>query len=128
MVRAIDPYKVHLTCDFLTISSYGDLTESTGVVKLVTDLTAAIDGRNVLVVEDIVDTGLTLHYLLENLQTRHPESISLCSLLHKPAGKRVDVRIDYLGFEIPNKFVVGYGLDDRQEMRGLPYIGHVIEE
>ncbi len=127
LVRAIDPMKVHLTCDFLTISSYGDATKTTGEVKLVADLTTSISGRNIMVVEDIVDTGLTLHYLIENLRTRQPQEIKLCSLLHKPAGKRVDVPIDYLGFEIPDKFVVGYGLDDRQEMRGLPFIGHVVE-
>ncbi len=122
LVRHVD---APITCDFLTISSYGDLTHSTGVVKLLTDLTVPIDGRHVLVVEDIVETGLTLKYLLENLHTRQPASVRVCSLLHKPEGKQVEVPIDYCGFVIPNKFVIGYGLDDKQYERNLPYIGVV---
>jgi len=113
--------------DFIGISSYGDATVSSGVVQITQDLTRPIDGRHVIVVEDIVDTGHTVHYLMENLATRRPASIKLCSLLHKPERSERAVRIDYLGFTIPNKFVVGYGLDIAQQFRNLPFIGYVQE-
>ena len=111
--------------DFIGISSYGDATKSTGVVQITQDLSRPIEGKHVIVVEDIVDTGHTVHYLLENLATRRPASIKLCALLHKPDRSEREVKIDYLGFTIPNKFVVGYGLDVAQQFRNLPFIGYV---
>lgn len=111
--------------DFIGISSYGDATVSSGVVQITQDLSRPIEGKHVIVVEDIVDTGHTVHYLLENLGTRRPASIKLASLLHKPERSEREVKIDYLGFTIPNKFVVGYGLDVSQQYRNLPFIGYV---
>ena len=111
--------------DFIGISSYGDATVSSGVVQITQDLSRPIEGRHVIVVEDIVDTGHTVHYLLENLGTRRPASIKLVSLLHKPDRAERPVTINYLGFTIPNKFVVGYGLDVAQQYRNLPFIGYV---
>ena len=113
--------------DFIGIASYGDATQSSGVVKITSDVTKSIEGRDVIVVEDIVDTGLTAKYLLENLHTRKPASVKLCSLLHKPARTQVTVPIDYLGFEIPDHFVVGYGLDVAQQYRNMSFIGYVAE-
>ena len=114
-----------ITIDFIGIASYGDQTQSSGVVQITSDLSRPIEGRHVIVVEDIIDTGLTAHYLLENLATRHPASLKLCSLLHKPDRAEREVAIDYLGFTIPNKFVVGYGLDYAQLYRNLAFIGHL---
>jgi hypoxanthine phosphoribosyltransferase len=111
--------------DFIGISSYGDATVSSGVVQITQDLSRPIENKHVIVVEDIVDTGHTVHYLLENLATRRPASIALCSLLHKPERSEREIKIDYLGFTIPNKFVVGYGLDIAQQYRNLPFIGCV---
>ncbi|MBK9071191.1 MAG: hypoxanthine phosphoribosyltransferase [Myxococcales bacterium] len=111
--------------DFISIASYGDATESTGVVQITHDLTRSIEGKHVIIVEDIVDTGHTVHYLMQNLATRRPASVRLASLLHKPERAERDIKIDYLGFTIPNKFVVGYGLDAAQLWRNLPYIGYV---
>ncbi|MGE0395124.1 MAG: hypoxanthine phosphoribosyltransferase [Kofleriaceae bacterium] len=111
--------------DFIGISSYGNATVSSGVVQITQDLSRPIEGKHVIVVEDIVDTGHTVHYLLENLATRRPASIKLASLLHKPERSEREVKIDYLGFTIPNKFVVGYGLDIAQQYRNLPFIGFV---
>jgi len=111
--------------DFIGISSYGDATVSSGVVQITQDLSRPIEGKHVIVVEDIVDTGHTVHYLLANLATRRPVSIALCSLLNKPDRSEREVKIDYLGFTIPNKFVVGYGLDISQQYRNLPFIGYV---
>jgi hypoxanthine phosphoribosyltransferase len=111
------------TVDFMAIASYGADTESTGVVRISKDLDDSIESRHVLVVEDIVDTGLTLNYLLENLRHRNAASVRVCALLDKPARRRVPVRLDYTGFEVPNAFVVGYGLDYDQRYRGLPFIG-----
>ena len=113
--------------EFIGISSYGDATVSSGVVQITQDLSRPIEGKHVIVVEDIVDTGHTVHYLLENLATRRPASIKLCALLHKPERSEREVKIDYLGFTIPNKFVVGYGLDVAQQFRNLPFIGYVQE-
>jgi len=110
-------------CDFIGISSYGNATVSSGVVQITQDLSRPIEGKHVIVVEDIVDTGHTVHYLMQNLATRQPASIKLCSLLHKPERAERDVHIDYLGFTIPNKFVVGYGLDISQQFRNLSFIG-----
>jgi len=114
-----------LTLDFIGISSYGDETKSSGVVKITSDLSKPIEGKHVVVVEDIIDTGLTAHYLIDNLRTRKPASLKLCSLLHKPSRQQVEVDIDYLGFTVPDKFVVGYGLDIAQQWRNLSFIGYV---
>jgi hypoxanthine phosphoribosyltransferase len=116
---------VPIFVDFIGISSYGDATVSSGVVQITQDLSRPIEGKHVIVVEDIVDTGHTVHYLLDNLATRRPATIKLCSLLHKPERAERAVTIDYLGFTIPNKFVVGYGLDIAQQFRNLPFIGYV---
>jgi len=110
--------------EFIGISSYGDATVSSGVVQITQDLSRPIEGKHVIVVEDIVDTGHTVHYLLENLATRRPASMALVALLHKPERSEREVKIDYLGFTIPNKFVVGYGLDVAQQFRNLPFIGY----
>ena len=115
--------------EFMCVSSYGSGTKSSGVVKITKDLDVSIEGKNVLVVEDIIDSGRTLSYLMENLKTRNPKSLKLCTLLDKPERRVVDVKVDYVGFEIPDEFVVGYGLDYDQKYRNLPYIGYVeIEE
>ncbi|MEO8845028.1 MAG: hypoxanthine phosphoribosyltransferase [Kofleriaceae bacterium] len=112
--------------EFIGISSYGDATVSSGVVQITQDVSRPLEGKHVIVVEDIVDTGHTVAYLLENLATRRPASIALASLLHKPERQERPVKIDYLGFTIPNKFVVGYGLDIAQQYRNLPFIGYVV--
>jgi hypoxanthine phosphoribosyltransferase len=122
LVRAI---ALPVTLDFIGAASYGDATESSGVVQITQDLTRPVEGKHILLVEDIVDTGHTVHYLLDNLATRRPASIKLCALLHKPERAERQVHIDYLGFTIPNKFVVGYGLDVSQRWRNLPFIGFV---
>ena len=109
--------------DFMAISSYGAATQSSGVVRILKDLEISIEGRHVLVVEDIIDSGLTLTYILENLRNRNPTSLKVCSLLNKPSRRRVHVPVDYAGFDIPDEFVVGYGLDYRQVYRNLPFIG-----
>jgi hypoxanthine phosphoribosyltransferase len=112
--------------ELIGISSYGDATVSSGVVQITQDVSRPVEGKHVIVVEDIVDTGHTVHYLLENLATRRPASIKLASLLHKPERQERAVKIDYLGFTIANKFVVGYGLDIAQQYRNLPFIGYVV--
>ena len=109
----------------MSVSSYGSTTKSSCVVKIVKDLDEPLKDKNVIVVEDIVDSGRTLSYLLEMLKDRHPASLSLCTLLDKPERRVVDVNVDYTGFEIPDEFVVGYGLDYDQRYRNLPYIGIV---
>lgn len=115
--------------EFMCVSSYGSDTKSSGVVKIVKDLDVSIEGKNVIVIEDIIDSGRTLSYLLENLKTRNPKTLKLCTLLDKPERRVVEVSVDYIGFEIPDEFVVGYGLDYDQQYRNLPYIGYVeIEE
>jgi hypoxanthine phosphoribosyltransferase len=113
-----------LSLDFIGIASYGDETASSGVVNITQDLTRPIEGKHVIVVEDIIDTGLTAHYLMDNLATRKPASVKLCSLLHKPSRTVQAVPIDYLGFTVPNEFVVGYGLDVAQQYRNLAFIGY----
>jgi hypoxanthine phosphoribosyltransferase len=120
LIRATD---IPLEMDFMAISSYGNSTESSGVVRLVMDLKSSITGRNVLIVEDIVDTGRTLAYILDNLRTRRPADVKVCALLSKPSRREVQVGVDYLGFEIPDEFVVGYGLDYAENYRNLPFIG-----
>lgn len=117
---------VPVSLDFMSVSSYGNDTKSSGVVKIVKDLDESIENKDVLVVEDIIDSGRTLSYLLENLRRRNPRSLKLCTLLDKPERRVTEVKVDYTGFEIPDEFVVGYGLDYSQKYRNLPYIG-VIE-
>ncbi|MDT5077334.1 MAG: hypoxanthine phosphoribosyltransferase [Mycobacterium sp.] len=109
--------------EFMAVSSYGSSTSSSGVVRILKDLDRDINERDVLIVEDIVDSGLTLKWLLRNLATRHPRSLKVCTLLRKPDAVRVDLDIDFIGFDIPNEFVVGYGLDYAERYRDLPYIG-----
>jgi len=109
--------------DFMAISSYGAATQSSGVVRILKDLDLPLGGRHVLVVEDIIDSGLTLTYILENLRNRNPASLKICALLNKPSRRKVDVPVDYAGFDIPDEFVVGYGLDYNQIYRNLPFVG-----
>lgn len=116
---------VPVSLDFMSVSSYGNATKSSGVVKIVKDLDESIKDKDVLVVEDIVDSGRTLSYLMEMLKDREPASLHLCTLLDKPERRVVDVDVDYTGFQIPDEFVVGYGLDYEQRYRNLPYIGVV---
>ena len=122
----------HLECpvvvDFVAVSSYGSSTSSSGVVRIQKDVEEQLAGRHVLVVEDIVDTGLTLHYLLANLRLRNPASLKVCCLLDKPSRRRVEVPVDYLGFTIPDRFVIGYGLDFDEHYRNLGYIGVMKED
>ena len=108
--------------DFMAVSSYGSATDSSGVVRILKDLDASIADRDVLLVEDIVDSGLTLHYLLKNLRAREPRSLEVCALLTKPERRRIDLPIRYVGFEIPNRFAIGYGLDHAQRYRNLRYV------
>ncbi len=108
--------------DFMAVASYGSATESSGVVRIIKDLDASIADRHVLIVEDIVDSGLTLQYLLRNLRAREPASVEVCALLTKPGRREVDLQARYVGFEIPNRFVVGYGLDHAERYRNLPYV------
>lgn len=119
LVRNID---LPLTMDFMVVSSYGSATKSSGVVRIIKDLEREIEGKDVLIVEDIVDTGLTLSYLIENLKTRNPNSVKVCSLLDKPDRRKVPVDIEYVGFRIPDEFVVGYGLDYDEVYRNLPFV------
>lgn len=116
---------VPVTIDFMSVSSYGGDTKSSGIVKIIKDLDESIKDKDVLVIEDIVDSGRTLNYLFELLKQRGPKSLTLCTLLDKPDGRTVGVQVDYTGFEIPDKFVVGYGLDYHQLYRNLPYIGTI---
>ncbi len=109
--------------DFMAISSYGTGTDSSGVVRILKDLDINIEGRHVLVVEDIIDSGLTLSYLVRNLESRGPASVEVCALLTKPERREIDVDVRYVGFEIPNKFVIGYGLDFAERYRNLPFVG-----
>ena len=120
LVRAMN---LALEVDFMAVSSYGDRTSSSGVVRILKDLNTSIAGRHVIVVEDIVDTGLTLHYLYENLRTRQPASLKVCALLDKREARKREVEVEYVGFHCPNEFVVGYGLDYRGRYRNLPFIG-----
>lgn len=120
LVRAL---KVPVKCEFLSVSSYGDEKTSSGEVKLVLDISTPLDGRDVVIVEDIVDSGLTLKFIRDLLAVRNPASIACCALLQKPDALKVDVSVDYVGFPIGNEFVVGYGLDYAQSYRELPYVG-----
>ena len=120
LVRAMP---IPLSIDLMEVSSYGDSTESSGQVRILKDLSTSIDGRDVIVVEDIIDTGLTLNYLLRYLHDKGPASIRICCLLDKPARRLAEIEIDYRGFTIPDRFVIGYGLDYGERYRNLPYIG-----
>lgn len=115
--------KVPVAIDFMAVSSYGAGTTSSGVVRILKDLDENVEGKHILVIEDIIDSGLTLNYLLDNLKSRKPASIKLCTLLNKPERRKVDVKIDYNGFNVPDYFVVGYGLDYAEKYRNLPFIG-----
>jgi hypoxanthine phosphoribosyltransferase len=114
--------------DFMAVSSYGSMTDSSGVVRIQKDLDSSIEGKDVLIVEDIVDSGLTLNYLLRNLRARSPRSLEVCALLVKPGRRKIELPIRYVGFEIPNRFVVGYGLDLDQRYRNLSYVAALDEE
>lgn len=119
LMRRLD---VPCEVDFMAVASYGSATDSSGVVRILKDLDAAIEGRDVLIVEDIVDSGLTLHYLLRNLGARNPASMEVCALLTKPERRKVELEPRYVGFEIPNRFVIGYGLDHAERYRNLPFV------
>jgi hypoxanthine phosphoribosyltransferase len=114
--------------DFMAVASYGSSTDSSGVVRILKDLDAPIEGREVLIVEDIVDSGLTLSYLLRTLQARGPRSLEVCALLTKPERRKVELPIRYVGFEIPNRFAIGYGLDHAERFRNLPYVAALRED
>ena len=114
--------EVPVEVDFMAVASYGSATDSSGVVRILKDLDGAIEGRDVLIVEDIVDSGLTLQYLMRNLGSRNPRTLEVCALLTKPERRKVDLPTRYVGFEIPNRFVVGYGLDYAERHRNLPYV------
>ena len=116
---------VPVSLDFMSVSSYGDGTTSSGIVKIAKDLDETLEGKDVIIVEDIIDSGRTLYYLMDVLQKRNPNSMRLCTLLDKPERRVRDVKVDYVGFNIPDEFVVGYGLDYDQKYRNLPYIGVV---
>lgn len=119
LIREIN---VDTKIDFMAVSSYGGSTKSSGVVRIIKDLDSNIEGENLLIVEDIIDSGLTLHYLKENLLSRKPKSLKICTLLDKPERRQADIEADYVGFTVENKFIVGYGLDYSQKYRNLPYI------
>jgi hypoxanthine phosphoribosyltransferase len=119
LMRHLD---IPVEVDFMAVASYGSATRSSGVVRILKDLDAAIEGRDVLIVEDIVDSGLTLQYLLRNLAGRNPRSLEVCALLIKPERREVDLHTRYVGFEIPDKFAIGYGLDHAERYRNLPYV------
>ena len=119
LMRTID---VPCEVDFMAVASYGDATDSSGVVRILKDLDAPIEGRDVLIVEDIVDSGLTLQYLMRNLKARSPSSLEVCALLTKPSRRKADIGAKYIGFEIPNRFVIGYGLDHAEKHRNLPFV------
>lgn len=112
------------TVDFMRVSSYGNATETSGVVRIIMDVSESLSGKNVLIVEDIIDTGLTMDYLIRTIKQKRPKSIKVCTLLHKKVKTKVNINIDYCGFEVPDKFVVGYGLDYNNMYRNLKYIGY----
>ena len=125
LVRKID---LPVQIDFIAASSYGSSTESSGVVRILKDLDYSIEGKHVMIVEDIIDTGLTLHYLLDNFSSRNPASLSVCTLLDKPERRKVDIDVAYKGFDIPDEFIVGYGIDYAEKYRNLPFIATIKEE
>lgn len=125
LIRAI---KLPIEIDFMEVSSYGDGTQSSGIVRILEDLSHSITDRHVVIVEDIVDTGLTLRYIIDNLETRHPKSVKICTLLDRRGRREVELDLDYVGFVVPDKFVIGYGLDLAQRYRNLPHIAVLEEE
>ncbi len=125
LARAV---RLPVAFDFIAVSSYGASTSSSGIVRILKDLDESIEGRRVIIVEDIIDTGLTLRYLQNHLQERKPEELRICALLDKPDRRKVDVEVDYIGKEVPNKFLVGYGLDLNENYRSLPYLGIIGEK
>ncbi|MDR0423878.1 MAG: hypoxanthine phosphoribosyltransferase [Clostridiales Family XIII bacterium] len=128
MCEVIKNISVPVKIDFMAVSSYGAATKSSGVVRIIKDLDTAIEGRHVIIVEDIVDSGITLSYLKESLSARKPKSLKICALLDKPARRRAEIEIDYAGFTVGDVFIVGYGLDVDQQFRNLPYITSVTAE
>lgn len=125
LIRAI---KLPIEIDFMEVSSYGDGTQSSGIVRILEDLSHSITDRHVVIVEDIVDTGLTLRYIIDNLETRHPKTVKICTLLDRRGRREVELDLDYVGFVVPDKFVIGYGLDLAQRYRNLPHIAVLEEE
>lgn len=119
LIRHID---LPMEVDFMAASSYGNTTESSGVVRILKDLDYSIEGKDVLLIEDLIDTGLTLHYLAENLKSRGPASFRICTLLDKPERRKIDIEVHYTGFDIPDEFIVGYGIDYSQHYRNLPCV------
>ena len=128
MSELVKNIKLPITIDFMAVSSYGKSTISTGEVRIIKDLDFSVEGKDILIVEDIIDTGLTLNYLTEILKKRGANDVRICTLLDKPERRTVGVHLDYLGFEIPDEFVVGYGLDYAEQYRNLPYIGVLKEK
>lgn len=128
MADLVKNIKLPITMDFMAVSSYGSSTISTGEVRIIKDLDFSVEGKDILIVEDIIDTGLTLNYLTDNLRKRGASSVKICTLLDKVERRTVGVHVDYLGFEIPDEFVVGYGLDYAEQYRNLPYVGALKEE
>ncbi len=120
--------RIPIEIDFMEVSSYGDGTDSTGVVRILEDLSQNIEGRHVLIIEDIIDTGCTLQYIIQNLETRRPKSVRICTLLDRRGRREVDIELDYVGFVVPDKFVIGYGLDLAQKYRNLPHIAVLDDE
>ncbi len=120
LIRSLD---LDVVLDFIVVSSYGASTESTGVIRLLKDLDENIDSEHVLIVEDIIDSGLTLEYLINNFETRHPKSIGICTLLNKVERRKANINVDYIGFQVPDEFIVGYGIDYAERYRNLPYVG-----
>ncbi|QUH20973.1 hypoxanthine phosphoribosyltransferase [Alkaliphilus sp. B6464] len=125
LIREID---IPVYIDFMAVSSYGYSTESSGIVRILKDLDLEVEGKHVLIIEDIIDTGLTLKYLTDNLKSRNIKSLKICTLLDKPKRRKCDLNIDYIGFEIPDKFIVGYGIDYGEKYRNLPYVASLKEE
>lgn len=125
LIREIN---IPLYIDFMAVSSYGSSTESSGVVRILKDLDSDIEDKHVLIIEDIIDTGLTLKYLTDNLQSRNVASLEICTLLDKPSRRKSNLDIKYIGFEIPDEFIVGYGIDYAEKYRNLPYVGFLKEE
>lgn len=123
MVDLVKNVELPVKFDFMDVSSYGNSTESSGSIKILKDLDDPIEGENILIVEDIIDSGRTLHYLIDYLKSKNPKSVKLCTLFDKPDRREFDVHVDWTGFDIPDEFIVGYGLDYAQRYRNLPYIG-----
>lgn len=119
---------MHINMDFMSVSSYGKSAQSTGEVKIIKDLDSSVQGKDILIVEDIIDTGLTLSYLTDNLKKRGANSVGIVTLLDKPNRKNIEIKVDYLGFEVPNEFIIGYGLDYAERYRNLPYVASLKEE